>query len=660
MPARVHDALTSRSKRHVGDLCQRQAVHVGAHQHRTSRPLPTDLRYDAGPTDTRRQFVDPERIQPLGDVVRRLDFLEAQLRRRVQLASMRDEVLRDGRIGITHRGPWLRGHRNHSVKLNSMPRSLAEYQRKRDFSKTPEPKGTPEPRGQNRFVVQKHWATRLHYDFRLEMDGVLGSWAISKGPTLNPAEKRLAAHVEDHPVSYYDFEGTIPKGEYGGGTVMIWDWGTFELEESTPAESLKRGEVKFRLNGVRLRGRYALVRTRSEKDWLLIKKKDEAADPNFDIEKFDTSVKTGRTKEEIEQGKDAVWSSSRAEGEGGLINLANAEKGPMPRSLDPMKAQLVDEPFDNDRWLFEVKWDGIRLISFIDNGKVSLQTRSGRIVDNEYPPLQAISALVKAKQAVLDGEIVALDDQGRPSFQLLQNRQRDQRHLQYVVYDLVYADGQRLFKVPLEDRKRLLRDMLRPSALVRYSEHVIGQGKAFYSAARSNQLEGIVAKLRQSPYLPGVRSSSWLKIKAVKQQEVVIGGFTAPRNSRKHFGALLVGVYDDGKLVYTGHTGGGFDERTLAQVARRLEPLRIKESPFSGTPPRTNEKPTWTKPQLVAEVKFAEWTKDGVMRMPVFLGMRDDVDPRSVSRERAKDADRSREEALKASSGRRRSERDAP
>src|SRR5438876_5203158 len=529
---------------------------------------------------------------------------------------------------------------NYSGKLDSMARSLAEYQRKRDFSKTPEPKGTPEPTGQNRFVVQKHWATRLHYDFRLEMDGVLVSWAIPKGPTLNPAEKRLAAHVEDHPVSYYDFEGTIPKGEYGGGTVMIWDWGTFELEESTPAESLKRGEVKFRLNGVQLRGRYALVRTRSEKDWLLIKKKDEAADPNFGIEKFDTSVKTGRTKEEIEQGKDAVWSSSRAEGEGGLINLANAEKGPMPRSLDPMKAQLVAEPFDNDRWLFEVKWDGIRLISFIDNGKVSLQTRSGRIVDNEYPQLQAISGLVKVKQAVLDGEIVALDDEGRPSFQLLQNRERDKRPLQYVVFDIVYADGQRLFKVPLEDRKRLLRDVLRPSPLVRFSEHVVGEGTAFFRAARARRLEGIVAKLRDSPYLPGVRSSGWLKIKAVLQQEVVIGGFTAPRASRKYFGSLLVGVYEDGKLAYTGHVGGGFDERSLAEVYKLMKPLIIKASPFSGPPPRANEKPTWVKPKLVAEVTFAEWTRDGVMRQPVFLGLRADADPREVRRELPHDADR--------------------
>ena len=514
-----------------------------------------------------------------------------------------------------------------------MPRSLAEYQRKRDFSKTPEPKGSPEPKGQNRFVVQKHWATRLHYDFRLEMDGVLVSWAIPKGPTLNPAEKRLAAHVEDHPVSYYDFEGTIPKGEYGGGTVMIWDWGTFELEESSPAESLKRGEVKFRLKGVRLCGRYALVRTRSEKDWLLIKKKDECADPNFNIETFTTSVKTGRTKEEIEQGKDAVWSSRREEGQGGLINLANAEKGPMPKSLDPMKAQLVEKPFDDDRWLFEVKWDGIRLVSFIDDGKVRLQTRAGRTVDEEYPQLQAISHLVNARQAILDGEIVALDEEGRPSFQLLQNRGKEEHPMQYVVFDIVYFDGQRLFKVPLEDRKRLLRDIVRDSGVLKYSDHVLGQGTAFFKAAQQKRLEGIVAKLRDSPYQPGVRSSAWLKIKAHLQQEVVIGGFTEPRASRKYFGAILVGVYEDGKLVYTGHVGGGFDERTLADLYKLMKPLIVKQSPFSGTPPRGNEKPTWVKPVLVAEVKFAEWTRDGVMRQPVFLGLRDDVDPREVRRE---------------------------
>lgn len=238
-----------------------------------------------------------------------------------------------------------------------MPRSLTEYQRKRDFSKTPEPRGTPMPGGTNRFVVQKHWATRLHYDFRLEMEGVLVSWAIPKGPTLNPAERRLAAHVEDHPVDYFDFEGLIPKGEYGGGTVMVWDWGTYALEESTPAASLARGELKFRLEGQKLRGRYALVRTRSDKDWLLIKKRDEAADPSFDIESLGTSVKTGRTREQIEAGADAVWSSRREPDMGGLIDLQAAKRSPIPSRVEVMKATLVDEPFDDDAWLFEIKWD---------------------------------------------------------------------------------------------------------------------------------------------------------------------------------------------------------------------------------------------------------------------------------------------------------------
>ncbi|GAC1480135.1 MAG: DNA ligase D [Candidatus Dormibacteria bacterium] len=514
-----------------------------------------------------------------------------------------------------------------------MPRSLAEYQRKRDFTKTAEPRGAPDPSAKNRFVVQKHWATRLHYDFRLEMEGVLVSWAIPRGPTLNPAERRLAAHVEDHPVSYYDFEGTIPKGEYGGGTVMVWDWGTFELEESTPAESLRRGEVKFRLHGVKLQGRYALVRTRSEKDWLLIKKRDEAANPDFDIEALTTSVKSGRTKEEIEQGKDAVWSSRREEGHGGLINLASAKKAQMPKSLDPMKAQLVSKAFDDDSWLFEVKWDGIRLVSFIDNGRVSLQTRTGRTVDAEYPELEAIGRLVKARQAVLDGEVVILDDEGRPSFQLLQNRGTQQRPMQYVVFDIVYLDGQSLLGVPLEDRKRLLRNVITDSPLLKYSEHVLAEGVAFYQAAKQKQLEGIVAKRRDSPYQPGGRSPDWRKIKAINEQEVVIGGFTKGRNSRKHFGAILVGVYEDGNFVYIGHTGVGFDEKTLDSLSKLMKPLIVKTAPFSGPPPKTNERPTWVRPELVAEVKFSEWTRDGLMRQPVFLGTRDDIKPKEVSRE---------------------------
>jgi bifunctional non-homologous end joining protein LigD len=526
-----------------------------------------------------------------------------------------------------------------------MARSLVEYQRKRDFAKTPEPAGHPQPTGQNRFVVQKHWATRLHYDFRLEMGGVLVSWAIPKGPTLNPAERRLAAHVEDHPVDYFDFEGLIPKGEYGGGTVMVWDWGTYELEEATtPEEALRRGEIKFRLNGQKLKGRYALVRTRSDKDWLLIKKRDEAADPNFDIESLSYSVKTGRTREQIEAGQDAVWSSRRDEG-GGRIDLEQAEQAPMPQTLEPMKATLVKEAFDNDRWFFEVKWDGVRVLAFVDNGTARLQTRTGHSANDRYPELAGLSRAVNLKQAILDGEVVALDPDGRPSFQLLQNRGREAAPIQYVIFDLLYADGRLLLKVPLEDRKRLLQNVLRQSATFRVSDHVVGSGRAFFAAAQKKRLEGIVAKLRDSPYQPGVRSHAWLKIKALLQQEVVIGGFTAPRAGRKYFGALIVGVYEDGRLVYTGHVGTGFTEQTLKSVYEALKPLVRKTCPFEGTPPHANEKPTWVKPQLVGEVKFGEWTRDGRMRQPVFLGLRDDVDPRTVRREVPEDTTRDREKA---------------
>jgi bifunctional non-homologous end joining protein LigD len=526
-----------------------------------------------------------------------------------------------------------------------MARSLVEYQRKRDFAKTPEPAGHPQPTGENRFVVQKHWATRLHYDFRLEMGGVLVSWAIPKGPTLNPAERRLAAHVEDHPVDYFDFEGLIPKGEYGGGTVMVWDWGTYELEEATtPEEALRRGEIKFRLNGQKLKGRFALVRTRSDKDWLLIKKRDEAADPNFDIESLSYSVKSGRTREQIEAGQDAVWSSRRDEA-GGRIDLEQAEQAPMPQTLEPMKATLVKEAFDNDRWFFEVKWDGVRVLAFVDNGTARLQTRTGHSANDRYPELAGLSRAVNLKQAILDGEVVALDPEGRPSFQLLQNRGREPAPIQYVIFDLLYADGRLLLKVPLEDRKRLLQNVLRQSATFRVSEHVVGSGRAFFAAAQKKRLEGIVAKLRDSPYQPGVRSHAWLKIKALLQQEVVIGGFTAPRAGRKYFGALIVGVYEDGRLVYTGHVGTGFTEQTLKSVYEALKPLVQKTCPFEGTPPHANEKPTWVKPHLVCEVKFGEWTRDGRMRQPVFLGLRDDVDPRTVRRELPEDTTRDREKA---------------
>ncbi len=531
-----------------------------------------------------------------------------------------------------------------------MPRSLVEYQRKRDFSRTPEPSGTPQPTGQQRFVVQKHWARRLHYDFRLEMEGVLVSWAIPRGPTLNPAERRLAAHVEDHPIDYFDFEGLIPKGEYGGGTVMVWDWGTFGLEESTPGESLKRGEVKFRLEGQKLKGRYALVRTRSEKDWLLIKKRDEAADPAFDVEALGWSVKTGRTREEIEAGADAVWSSRRDAQAGGLIDLQAAREAPLPQSVDFMRATLVDKPFDDPNWLFEIKWDGVRVLTFVDGEHLRLQTRRLSNAEERYPELRAVAKTLNARQAILDGEIIAYDDEGRPSFQALQalRNEPNKARLEYQVFDLLYLDGRLLYDVPLETRKRLLRNVLQTNRLVRFSDHVLGEGLALFKEARAQRLEGIVAKQRESSYQPGRRSHAWLKIKTQLRQEAVIGGYTAPRAGRQRFGALVLGVYEGGDLAYAGHCGGGFDDADLDQIHQQLQPLRVSRAPFGGTPPKTNEPVQWVKPELVCEVRFSEWTRDGKMRQPVFLGMREDARPRDVRRERPEDAGRDRRLATRA------------
>jgi len=497
--------------------------------------------------------------------------------------------------------------------------------------------------------VQKHWARRLHYDFRLEMEGVLVSWAIPKGPTLNPAERRLAAHVEDHPVDYFDFEGLIPKGEYGGGTVMVWDWGTYALEDPTPAASLKRGELKFRLDGEKLKGRYALVRTRSEKDWLLIKKRDEAADPSFDIDQLDRSVKTGRTRDQIEAGAEAVWSSRRDPDAGGLIDLEAAKKAPMPEGVDFMNATLVNAPFDDDAWLFEIKWDGVRVLASIDGDRIKLRTRRLENAGERYPELLALPKAIRAKQAILDGEVVAYDGDGRPSFEALQAlRSAPETHLEYQVFDLLYLDGRLLYGVPLETRKRLLRNILEPNRLVRFSDHVLVQGRALFKEARTRRLEGVVAKRRDSRYEPGVRSKSWLKIKALLQQEAVIGGYTAPRGGRKHFGAVIVGVFEGNALRYAGHCGGGIDEASLARIHGQLERLKAERCPFSGAPPRTNEPVQWVKPELVCDVRFSEWTRDGKMRQPVFMGMREDVRPRDVHRELPEDADRDRRLAARA------------
>jgi bifunctional non-homologous end joining protein LigD len=513
---------------------------------------------------------------------------------------------------------------------------LQVYKRKRTFSKTPEPEGKKTRGGGSlRFVVQKHDASHLHYDFRLEMEGVLKSWAIPKGPSLNPGDKRLAMMVEDHPLEYRTFEGRIPEGNYGAGSVIVWDEGTYEPLEGGGEEELKKGlekgDLKFILHGKKLKGAYALVKIKNSRDkknnaWLLIKKKDEFASTD-DVTSQDASVKSGKTLEQIGIPENNKKIKKKK------ISLPESLKGPMPHHIKPMLATLADEPFDGEDWFFEIKWDGYRTIAEVSGKNVELYSRN-QISFNEHFPDIAAALREIGHDVVLDGEVVALDEKGRGSFQLLQNYLKTRNGtLRYYVFDLLYIDGYDIRELPLEERKKILSEIIDETDLIKISGHVERNGKEFFEAAKKQGLEGIIAKNRNSPYRTGARSKDWLKIKTHMRQEAVIGGFTEPRGSRKQFGALVLGVYDGKDLNYIGHTGGGFDERKLKDVHARLKKLAIKESPFK-TPPKTNAPVTWVKPELVSEVSFQEWTSDGRMRQPIFEGVREDKDPREVKRER--------------------------
>jgi len=595
--------------------------------------------------------------------------------------------------------------------------ALEEYRRKRRFQDTPEPPPTVEKKTGNRFVVQKHAASRLHYDFRLEMDGVLKSWAVPKGPTLDPAEKRLAMMVEDHPVSYYDFEGIIPEGNYGAGTVMVWDMGTWEPLGNADA-MLAKGDLKFRLHGKKLNGEFALVHMKARRpgskgnEWLLIKNKDEHAQPGFDIDKLDWSVTTNRSMKQITgDAGSREWQSNRASSQGHaksknawladsiakaekkkatantaatassvprkatvrssrakqtktkaakkatsakvkspdhpitnssdlmaeVSNLKGATKAPMPRVIHPMLATLTDQAFSSDEWLFEIKWDGYRAIAFIENGEVMLVSRNQNEMTSLYPELHDLPSRVKGSRVVIDGEIVALDEKGRSSFSLMQQRagirsgvkrtrQDKSIPVLYYAFDLLYLDGYNLMKVELEKRKELLRAIIEPSDIVRYSEHFVSEGERLYEAAKEQGLEGIVAKCRTGHYIQK-RSRDWLKVKITRRQECVIGGYTDPRGSREHFGSLVLGLYDDhGHLIHVGNAGTGFNAATQNDMWERLLKLETGKSPFHGKVESTR-RPHWVKPELVAEIKFTEWTHAGEsgtvkMRAPVFEGLR--------------------------------------
>jgi bifunctional non-homologous end joining protein LigD len=506
---------------------------------------------------------------------------------------------------------------------------LAEYNKKRDFSKTAEPPGRVEETELRRFCVQKHAASRLHYDFRLEKDGVLLSWAVPKGPSLHPSDKRMAVHVEDHPVEYLEFEGTIPEGEYGGGTVMLWDLGTWEEKPES-----KGNELKFFLRGSKLNGEFVLVRTGTEKQWLLIKKRDEFAEQPVDD---DRSVKTGRTMDEIAAGKGAVWFSDLP-ADAAEIDFDKAIEAPMPGAIEPMMATLAEGPFSHPDWLFEIKWDGIRAIAYVTSEGVRLMTRRGNDCTAQYPELANIRRELDARECIVDGEIVAYDDQGIPNFHILQQRMNLQRSADIQraqaeipvgleLFDLLYLDGRDVRKLPLAQRKALLRRIVQPKGFVFYSDHVEGEGKAFYQAAVERDLEGLVAKEKNSPYLAGKRSKHWLKLKATKEMDCVIGGWTEGQGARKAMGSVVLGLYQPGgRLCFVCNAGSGFDQRTIDHTLELLGPTEIPKHPFARKP-EPPERYHWVEPRYVCQIKYSNFTPEGFVRHPVFLALRPDKAP---------------------------------
>ncbi|HEV3414601.1 MAG TPA: DNA ligase D [Puia sp.] len=574
--------------------------------------------------------------------------------------------------------------------------ALKEYRKKRSFTDTPEPQGGHPDSKTLRFVVQKHAASRLHYDFRLEMDGVLKSWAIPKGPSLNPADKRLAMQVEDHPFAYKDFEGIIPAGNYGAGTVMVWDEGTYEplgatdgtkaARQSALLKELRAGSLKFRLNGKKLKGEFALVRTkgRGENSWLLIKHRDRYATETPVTDK-DRSVRSRKTLEQIAKSPNsAQWSSNRKTTSAKSTSSksstaksitskptatkstskpstskttskpstsktrtstptvsipASAPKKPIPKDLSPMLATLVDQPFDDKGWSYEIKWDGYRALAYLQKGKVELRSRNNKSFEKYYPIYDALKSWPVS--AVLDGEIVVLNDKGQSDFGDLQNwRSEADGDIVYYVFDLPWLKGRDLTGLPLSERRTLLQSIVPPEGIVRYSESFETGGKEFFAKAQQLGLEGIMAKRTDSHYTSGTRTRDWLKIKTASRQEVVIGGFSRNEDSPRLFSALLVGVFENGRLRYTGKVGTGFTEQMQRDMMKRFKPLIQKKSPFItepdvNQPSRFRPDPpaataTWLKPVLVGEVAFREMTTDGLMRQPSFQGMREDKDAKDV------------------------------
>ena len=523
---------------------------------------------------------------------------------------------------------------------------LAEYRAKRDFKITSEPGPRLGRSGKAlSFVIQKHHATRLHYDFRLELDGVLLSWAVPKGPSFDPKEKRLAVHVEDHPLSYGSFEGTIPPGQYGAGTVIVWDRGTWIPDTDNPKRDYHAGKLKFTLQGEKLHGRWALVRTRGREDerqesWLLIKEQDEFVRPqsDYDVTEVlpDSVIQHPLAKAPKTATPAAPDAPSRA------AEVEGARKAALPALISPQLATLVSEaPAGDGDWLYEIKLDGYRLLARIDRGEVKLFTRTGKDWSDKLKPQCDALKRLGIRNAWIDGEIVVLDEQGRPSFQLLQNAFEHERagSISFVAFDLPYADGHDLRKSPLRERRALLKQLIEPhlGERLRFSDEVAGSPEQLLHAACNLQLEGLIGKRADAPYVEG-RTKSWIKLKCQQRQEFVIVGFTEPKGSRTGLGSLLLAVHDEkGQLHYAGRVGTGFDTAGLKSLRQKLDAIESKTSAVAQDPrarPVGSEKVHWTKPELVCEVAFAEWTDEGSIRHATFQGLRSDKPPREIGHEK--------------------------
>jgi bifunctional non-homologous end joining protein LigD len=516
-----------------------------------------------------------------------------------------------------------------AAKTN-VAKKLAKYRSMRDFGLTREPSGAaaaPSSSGRS-FVVQKHDARRLHYDFRLELDGVLKSWAVPKGPSLDPKEKHLAVETEDHPLDYRDFEGEIPAGEYGGGPVIVWDRGDWE-PVGDPREGLAKGHLELTLSGEKLRGRFMLVRLKSRDEkktnWLLMKRADEharegkAADV---VAREPRSVLTGRTIDEVARGVPA--------------NRGSASELPKLDAIAPELATLVDEVPSQAGWIYELKYDGYRIVASVDHGEVRLASRNGKDWTGAFPEIAGALSRVRARTLLLDGEVAYVAEDGRTDFQSLQNAMsaHDRSRILYFPFDLLHFDGVDLRKEPLAFRKDKLRTVLAGEGPpLRMSDDVSGDGEAFFRRCCEIGLEGIIAKRADRPYVSG-RTRDWVKVKCQKRQELVVVGFTPPKGSRAGLGALLLGVREGGRLRYAGKVGTGFTRRSLEDLTKRLAKLTIDAPKVQGAP-RIRDV-TWVKPELVCEVRFTEWTRDGSLRHPSFEGLREDKSAREVVREEEK------------------------